>query len=156
MEYSSADFRDSWLDSDSLTDWRDSDLDSWILAHDDLDSDSDSWIFPPTMTRTRLVHGSSDLDSDSSKFSMESDVLYPGVCTGCEASSRTGPRYSSLKMSRDTPRIVLYAFTHSASTLEKSSAKCSMWKQYWREGSVTHYSKHRVQTYKLSWTLSSE
>ena len=78
---SSADFRDSWLDSDSRTDWRDSDLDSWILAHDDLDSDS--WIFPPTMTRTRLVHWRSDLDSDSdsSKFSMESDVLYPGVCT---------------------------------------------------------------------------
>ena len=43
----------------------------------------------------------------------------PGACT-CEASSHTGPRYSSLKMSRDTPRIVLYAFTHSASTLEKS------------------------------------
>ena len=149
---SSLDFRDSWLDSDSRTDWRDSDLDSWILAHDDLDSDSDSdsdswiivyadldsnsdsWIFPPTMTRTRLVHWRSDLDSDSdsSKFSLESDVLYPGMCT-CEASSRTGPRYSSLKMSRDTPRIVLSAFTHSASTLEKSSAKCSMWKQYWRE-----------------------
>ena len=68
-----------------------------------------------------LVHWHSDLDSDLSKFSLESDVLYPCVCT-CEASS--GPRYSSLKMSRDTPRIVLYAFTHSASTLEKSSTKC--------------------------------
>ena len=118
---SSADFRDSWLDSDSSTDWRDSDLDSWILAYDDLDSDS--WIFPPTMTRTRLVHWRSDLDS--SKFSLESDVLYPCVCT-CEASSRTGPCYSSLKMSSDTPHIGLYAFTHSASTLGKSSAKCSL------------------------------